>query len=113
MSTPDGDDGYDGPAEIADGSGVTVPVQVTLRGHFDPISGAYHWYGRVRPDPRADLADLADLPGRDGQLRLRTPYGETVTTLSDVDPWGRPRVAGFGAPPFPVADAVSGHGDAE
>ena len=25
-----------------------------------------------------------------------------TTLLADVDPWGRPRVEGFGAAPFPV-----------
>jgi hypothetical protein len=81
---------------------------VRLRGHFDPVSGAYHWYGRVGAGPR-----IAELAQQGGQMRLRTPYGEAATTLSDVDPWGRPRVAGFGAPPFPVGDTVSGHGHAE
>jgi len=95
----DGHDGYDGPAEIVDGDTV-VPVTVTLRGQFDPISGKYHWYGRV-----AAAAEVAALVA-DGARRvaLRTPHAEVATSLSDVDPWGRPRVEGFGATPFLVRD---------
>jgi hypothetical protein len=37
---------------------------------------------------------------------LRTPRSEVPTTLSDVDPWGRFRVEGFGAAPFPVLDTL-------
>ncbi|TAM92674.1 MAG: DUF4873 domain-containing protein, partial [Jatrophihabitans sp.] len=39
---------------------------------------------------------------------LRTPHAEVPTALGDLDPWGRPRVAGFGAAPFPVLD-TPGH----
>jgi hypothetical protein len=35
-------------------------------------------------------------------VRLRTPHAEVETALSDVDPWGRPRVEGFGQAPFEV-----------
>jgi hypothetical protein len=41
---------------------------------------------------------------------LRTPQGEAETRLSDVDPWGRPRVDGFGAAPFAVTTTVPGEG---
>jgi hypothetical protein len=91
------EDGYDGPAELIDGN-ETVAVTVSLRGHFDPISGAYRWYGRVGASP--DVARLVDAGSR--HIRLRTPHGEVETALSDVDPWGRPRVEGFGAAPFEV-----------
>jgi uncharacterized protein DUF4873 len=97
------DDGYEGPAELVTDT-ATVPVAVQLAGHFDPIIGRYSWYGRV-----AASADVARLVA-DGvrRLRLRTPHGEVETGLSDVDPWGRPRVQGFGAAPFEVAAHVSG-----
>ncbi|WP_375480824.1 DUF4873 domain-containing protein [uncultured Jatrophihabitans sp.] len=98
-------DGYDGPAELLDGERV-VAVEVTLRGHFDPISGKYSWYGRVTAS--ADVAEL--VAGGARTLRLRTPHAEVATTLSDVDPWGRPRVAGLGATPFPVLDTVLDEG---
>ena len=91
------EDGYDGPAELVAGEQV-VAVTVTLGGHFDPISGSYRWYGRVAASP--DVAALA----KDGRraVLLRTPHAEVATTLSDTDPWGRPRVEGFGAAPFEV-----------
>lgn len=101
MSAHD-DDGYRGPAELLDGD-VAVPVEVTLAGHFDPISGRYRWYGRVADGP--EVGRLLDAGVR--TVRLRTPHAEVETTLSDVDPWGRPRVEGFGAAPFPVATTVT------
>jgi Domain of unknown function (DUF4873) len=94
-------DGYDGPAELLDGT-TAVPVVVRLRGHFDPISGKYNWYGRVAASP-AVAALVADGARR---IRLRTPHAEVDTALSDVDPWGRPRVEGFGVAPFEVLTAL-------
>ncbi len=93
------EDGYEGPAELVDGERV-VAVGVKLAGHFDPISGSYSWYGRVSASP--DVADLVATGSR--TVLLRTPFAEVETTLSDVDPWGRPRVEGFGATPFEVLD---------
>jgi hypothetical protein len=92
-----GDDGYVGPAELVTDDGA-VPVEVTLRGQFDPISGSYHWYGRVAAGDQ--VAALVASGAR--SVRLRTPHAEVETALSDVDPWGRPRVEGFGPAPFPV-----------
>lgn len=100
------EDGYDGPAELiaaGDDGAAPVPVTVTLRGQFDPISGKYHWYGRVAADPA--VARLVATSGRG--VVLRTPHGEVTTKLADVDPWGRPRVEGFGPTPFPVLDTVA------
>ncbi|MDT4938402.1 MAG: hypothetical protein QOG80_2073 [Pseudonocardiales bacterium] len=99
------DDGYDGPADILDGEDV-VAVTVSLRGHFDPISGSYHWYGRV--EAGADVARLVEGGAR--QVVLRTPHGEVTTALSDVDPWGRPRVEGFGTAPFEVMSTLPNSG---
>jgi Domain of unknown function (DUF4873) len=96
------EDGYAGPAELIDGDSVT-PVEVTLAGHFDPISGKYRWYGRVAAAP--EVSALLEAGGRN--VRLRTPQGEVETSLSDVDPWGRPRVEGFGAAPFEVLTGVA------
>jgi hypothetical protein len=93
------DDGYEGPAELVEGTCV-VPVDVTLAGQFDPISGSYHWYGRVAASPQ--VTALVDAGVR--TLVLRTPFASVDTALSDVDPWGRPRVEGFGATPFEVLD---------
>jgi hypothetical protein len=98
------DDGYDGPAELVT-DGAAVPARVTLRGQFDPISGKYHWYGRVAADD--GVTEL--LAANPKQVLLRTPHGEVTTALRDVDPWGRPRVEGFGPAPFPVLTSVPDH----
>jgi hypothetical protein len=92
------DDGYAGPAELLT-EDATVPAQVTLTGRFDPLSGAYHWYGRV-----AASDEVAALVGR--RVVLRTPQGAAETKLTDVDPWGRPRVEGLGAAPFEVVNRL-------
>jgi hypothetical protein len=97
------EDGYAGPAQLLIEQRA-VEVEVQLSGHFDPISGKYSWYGRVAASP--EVAALVDEGVR--QVRLRTPHGEVATTLSDLDPWGRPRVEGFGSAPFEVATNVPG-----
>ena len=91
------DDGYDGPAELIDGM-TSIPVEVHLRGHFDPITGKYSWYGRVAAAPEVS----ALVAGGARTVTLRTPHADVETALTDVDPWGRPRVEGFGAAPFEV-----------
>ena len=93
------EDGYAGPAELIDGD-TSVPVEVKLAGHFDPISGSYNWYGRVAASP--EVAALVESGAR--TVVLRTPFAQVETALTDVDPWGRPRVDGFGATPFEVLD---------
>ena len=93
------EDGYEGPAELIDGE-THVAVEVKLGGHFDPISGSYNWYGRVAASPQ--VRDLVNGGAR--KVVLRTPFAEVETALSDVDPWGRPRVEGFGSTPFEVLD---------
>jgi hypothetical protein len=98
------EDGYRGPAELVDGDTV-VAVQVDLAGHFDPISGKYNWYGRVAAAPEV----TALVEGGARTITLRTPHGEVETGLTDVDPWGRPRVEGFGRAPFEVLTALPGN----
>ena len=75
----------------------TVTVGVDLRGHFEPLDGTFHWYGRVDPDGSSVLAD-AVRPG--ATVTVRTSYGEAAGSLSDRDPWGRFRLTGRGTPPF-------------
>jgi hypothetical protein len=101
------DDGYDGPAELITDD-ATITVHVKLAGHFDPISGKYNWYGRVAAS--ADVAALVDANPR--TVTLRTPHAAVETTLTDVDPWGRPRVEGFGVAPFDVLDTLPADTDA-
>jgi hypothetical protein len=83
-------EGYDGPARIGPSE-----VTVRLRGHFEPIDGHFHWWGRLAADEELDAAHT---PG--AQVSLVTPHGEATGKLSDVDPWGRFRVSGTGRPPF-------------
>ena len=92
------DDGYTGPAVLVTDD-AEVAVTVTLAGHFDPIVGSYSWYGRVAASP--EVTELGT-----GKVVLRTPHAEVETSLSDVDPWGRPRVAGFGTVPFAVLTSL-------
>jgi hypothetical protein len=84
---------YDGPAVVLLDD-AEHEVTVTLRGAFQPLDGHFHWYGRIATSPA--LAAV-----RSGAtVRLRTEQGEADGRLSDVDPWGRFRVAGTGHPPF-------------
>ena len=81
---------YTGPARIG-----SAEVDVRLRGHFEPIDGLFHWWGRVAADD-----DVAAEQSPGAAIRLVTPHGEATGTLTDVDPWGRFRVSGVGRPPF-------------
>jgi hypothetical protein len=91
------EDGYTGPATVIVAD-TEVPVDVELRGVFQPIDGYYRWYGRVRPNAR--LRELAGITKT--TVLVRTPAGEATGELSDVDPWGRYRITGSSRPPFPV-----------
>ncbi len=89
---------YAGPATIDADSGSDsgpIAVEVTLRGHFEPLDGRFHWYGRVSPSTELDEAHRSG-----AAVTLTTPHGTAAGRLSDKDPWGRFRVAGLGAPPF-------------
>jgi hypothetical protein len=81
---------FSGPAEIRVGA-AAVEVEVDLRGGFQPIDGHFHWYGRVGGDDRLASGD---------RVTIRTDHGTADGRLSDVDPWGRLRIAGTGQPPF-------------
>lgn len=89
------DDDYAGSATLVLG-GTEVDVEVQLRGHFQPIDGYYHWYGRVRPN--ATLTELA--AGRKTAVEVRTSQGSAIGEISDADPWGRYRLSGTSTPPF-------------
>ena len=81
---------YDGPARIGD-----TPVDVRLRGHFQPIDGHFHWWGRVAPSEAIHQAHASG-----AEVELVTPHGTATGKLTDVDPWGRFRLSGTGRPPF-------------
>jgi hypothetical protein len=89
MTVHEPEEQYDGPATIADS-----PVEVILRGHFEPIDGRFHWWGRIAATEHLD----AERSG--STITLVTPHGRAEGRLSDVDPWGRLRIAGTGRPPF-------------
>jgi hypothetical protein len=80
--------------DVGSTTGDAIEVEVDLRGHFEPLDGRFHWYGRI-----AASEELAQV--RSGEaVVLRTPHGTAEGRLSDVDPWGRFRVTGTGRPPF-------------
>ena len=81
---------YDGPARIGD-----TDVDVRLRGHFEPIDGRFHWWGRIAVNQA-----LAEEHDSGTPVTLVTPHGEASGKLTDLDPWGRFRVSGTGRPPF-------------
>ena len=89
------DGGYTGPATlvVADRE---VRVDVDLRGHFQPIDGRYHWYGRLAASDELDEL----VGGRKRTAVLRTGDGEATGEVSDPDPWRRYRITGVSTPPF-------------
>jgi hypothetical protein len=98
------EDGYQGQATLVVGERELV-VDVDLRGHFQPIDGRYHWYGRIRVNAELDQV----VGGRKRTAVLRTPEGEATGELSDPDTWGRYRIMGVSTPPFALpADIDSG-----
>lgn len=96
-AAPDGHhgEGYTGPATLLI-DGAELAVEVDLRGHFEPIDGYFHWYGRVAS---ADGVTAA-VTGNRARVVLRTPAGERPAELSDPDLWGRFRITGTSTPPF-------------
>lgn len=88
------------PQEQYDGAATLVvqderlAVEVTLRGHFEPLDGRFHWYGRI-------VATDALAPRLSGTpLAIETPHGRAEAKINDIDPWGRFRISGTGTPPF-------------
>ncbi|HWF80956.1 MAG TPA: DUF4873 domain-containing protein [Streptosporangiaceae bacterium] len=89
------DDGYSGPATLTIDD-VSLDVQVELRGHFEPIDGRYHWYGRIASNE--SLAEL--LAGAKASGVLLTSHGRGPCEVSEPDTWQRYRVTGYSTPPF-------------
>jgi hypothetical protein len=101
MSVVD-EDGYQGPATLVL-EDREVQVEVDLRGHFQPIDGRYHWYGRVQASP--ELEELVG--GKKRPALLRTQNGEATGEVSDPDPWHRYRITGVSKPPFKVPTGLA------
>ncbi len=86
------EDGYRGPAVLTV-DGRDVPVHALLDARHEPHDGRLRWFGRITPV--GDVPDLAV-----GHGVLSTDAGRAEARIGDVDPWGRYRVTGVGAPPF-------------
>jgi hypothetical protein len=88
---------YAGPARVSTGSTTAdgVDVEVQLRGHFEPLDGRFHWYGRI-----ATSQELAERVQSGATVVLTTAHGAAEGRVSDLDPWGRFRISGTGRPPF-------------
>jgi Domain of unknown function (DUF4873) len=88
------DDGYTGPAVLTvDGQELAVHAQLDAR--HEPQDGRLHWFGRIRVEE-----GHVDIPS--GTVELRTDTGRAEGRIGDVDPWGRYRLTGVGAPPFRI-----------
>jgi len=102
MAGPGDIDGYEGTAVVTVG-GSRFDVQVRLRGHFQPIDGRYHWYGRISAHEGLDgLLGSGKAAGV-----LTTAEGSAPGELSEPDPSRRYRVTGISTPPFRTADAAA------
>jgi Domain of unknown function (DUF4873) len=93
----DHEDGYSGPARLTIGQAV-FDIQVELRGHFEPIDGRYHWYGRIA----RSAALAAALRGAKAGGVIQTPLRSGPCEVAEPDTWGRYRITGYSTPPFPV-----------
>jgi hypothetical protein len=91
----DNEDGYSGPARLTIGQAV-FDVQVELRGHFEPIDGRYHWYGRVAQSEALATA----LGGLTSAGVIQTPQGSGPCEIAEPDTWDRYRITGYSTPPF-------------
>ena len=100
-------DGYEGTAVLEVGRS-RFDVQVRLRGHFQPIDGRYHWYGRI--DAHEGLDELLGSGKASGVLT--TAEGSAPCELSEPDPSHRYRVTGISTPPFRAGPGAAGQAGA-
>jgi cation diffusion facilitator CzcD-associated flavoprotein CzcO len=96
-----GTDGYQGTAVVQVGRS-RFDVRARLRGHFQPIDGRYHWYGRISAHEGLDGV-LAS--GKAAGV-LTTAEGSAPCELSEPDSSRRYRVTGIFTPPFRTAAAA-------
>jgi hypothetical protein len=91
----DSDAGYSGSVTLVVND-QEIAGEAELRGHFEPIDGRYHWYGRVSANPVLDALLTGPV-----SVELRTSEGSApASKLGDTDTWGRLRISGVGRPPF-------------
>ncbi|EOM76681.1 DUF4873 domain-containing protein [Rhodococcus rhodnii] len=91
-------EGYRGNASVSvPGAPTAIDTTVDLMGSFEPISGRFHWYGRVRG--LADALPDLDLP-TGTELTVDTPDATVTVVVTGRDLWGSHMVDGRGAPPF-------------
>jgi hypothetical protein len=95
------DDGYTGTATLVV-QDTEIPVEVDLRGYFQPTDGYYHWYGRITVNEQ--LAAICE--GKKMAGEVRTPTHSAKGEISDPDPWGRYRIMGTSTPPFRVPTSL-------
>jgi hypothetical protein len=95
------DDGYAGPARLTVGAD-QFEVEVELRGHFEPIDGQYHWYGRIASNDQL----TARLTGAKADGVLETEHASSQCVLSEPDLWHRYRITGRSTPPFPAQTQI-------
>jgi hypothetical protein len=88
------EEGYTGPAVLTV-DGRDLPVHAQLDSRHEPHDGRLHWFGRIRVED-----GQPDIPN--GTVQLRTDTGHAEGRIGEVDPWGRYRLTGVGAPPFRV-----------
>jgi cation diffusion facilitator CzcD-associated flavoprotein CzcO len=100
-------DGYEGTA-VLEVDRSRFDVQVRLRGHFQPIDGRYHWYGRI--DAHEGLDELLGSGKATGVLT--TAEGSAPCELSEPDPSHRYRVTGISTPPFRAGAEAAGQAEA-
>lgn len=92
------EDGYSGPARLTIGQ-VVFEVQVELRGHFEPIDGRYHWYGRIAKSEALATA----LRRQRAAGVIQTPHGSGTCDVAEPDTWDRYRITGYSTPPYPLS----------
>lgn len=98
----DEEEEYAGPVTVRfGGTGAGIEVRAHVAGHFDPLTGAYRWTGRLDPHP----AVTGEVRAGRRSVTVRTPDGHEGTgTLADANLWGGHPVSGTGTPPFAVPE---------
>ncbi|WP_045824566.1 DUF4873 domain-containing protein [Williamsia herbipolensis] len=92
---------YSGEAVLAC-RGKEIPVDLKIKGYFQPLNGLYTWYGRIAKNAELD----AVLQGKRTVAVVSTPEGRAECVVGDVDFWGRYRLSGKSRPPYHVPSTL-------